>query len=265
MFDPRNQSRRAAASKALVALIGATGCLAAVAYAASAPAPDRPHPPVAAYAAAGLTPSSRPGAARPPRPRIVHHPGKNTLSTSVSFRFMTRLSQQTLQCKLDAGAWKSCGPRVGYRGLGVGPHLFLVRAESGGKRSVPARFGWVQSQPQSFVIEPDPSNLGWLYPGASPVPLPLRLSNPNSAPILVTGLRVAVTADPPGCPSAANLELIPSSASPKAPVKIPAGGSVRLPDVGATPPALALRDLPVNQDACQGAQFPLTFSGEAHG
>ena len=170
-----------------------------------------------------------------------------------------------MQCKLDTAAWKPCGPRVGYRGLGVGPHLFLVRVESGGKRSLPARFGWVQSQPQSFLIEPDPATLGKLYPGAPPVPLPLRLSNPNSAPILVTGLRVAVTADPPGCPSATNLQLIPSSASPKAPVKIPAGGSVRLPDAGATPPALALRDLPVNQDACQGVQFPLAFSGEAHG
>ncbi len=263
MFDPRNQSRWAAASKVLVALIGATGCLAAVAYAASAP--DRARPPVAPYAAAGLTPSLRPVAGRPPRPRIVRHPGKSTLSTTVSFRFVTRLSQQTLQCKLDAAAWKTCGPRVGYRGLGVGPHLFLVRAESAGKRSLPARFGWVQAQPRSFLIEPDPSSLGNLYPGAPPVPLPLRLSNPNSAPILVTSLRVAVTADPPGCPSAGNLELIPSSASPKAPVKIPAGGSVRLPDAGATPPALALRDLPVDQDACQGAQFPLAFTGEAHG
>jgi len=264
MFDLRNQSRRAAASKALVALIGATGCLAAVAYAASGPTPGRVQLPVAADAAAGPTQGSRP-AARPPRPRIVRHPGKNTLSSTVSFRFVTRLPQQTLRCKLDASAWKPCGSRVGYRGLGVGSHLFLVRAESEGKRSLPARFGWVQSQPRSFLIEPDPADLGRLYPGAPPVSLPLRLSNPNSAPILVTGLRVAVTADPPGCPSAANLELIPSSASPKAPVRIPAGGSVRLPDAGAAPPALALRDLPVDQDACQGVQFPLAFSGEAHG
>jgi len=265
MFDPRNQSRRAAASKALVVLIGATGCLAAVAYAASAPAPERAHPPAVARAATGPTPESRPGAARPPRPRIVRHPAKSTLSTTVSFRFVTRLPRQTLQCRLDAADWKPCGPRVGYRGLEVGPHLLLVHAESRGRRSAPARFAWVQSQPRAFLIEPDPTNLGQLYPGAPPVPLPLRLSNPNPAPILVTGLRVAVTADPPGCPSASNLELIPSSASPKAPVKIPAGGSVRLPEVGATPPALALRDLPINQDACQGVQFPLAFSGEARG
>jgi hypothetical protein len=30
-------------------------------------------------------------------------------------------------------------------------------------------------------------------------------------------------------------------------------------------PRIALRDLPVNQDDCKGAQFPLAFSGEAHG
>lgn len=265
MFDPRNQSRRAAAGKALVALIGATGCLAAVAYAATGPAPDLARPAVVARASADPPPGPPSGRSRPPRPRIVRHPPRTTLSTSVSFGFLTRLPQQTLQCKLDGAGWKPCGLRVGYRGLAVGPHRLLVRAESRGRRSAPARFGWVQAQPQVFLIEPDPSDLSQLYPGAPPVPLPLRLSNPNPAPILVTGLRVVVTADPPGCPGATNLELIPSSASPRTPLRIPAGASIRLPTAGTTPPALALRDLPVNQDACQGARFPLAFSGDAHG
>jgi hypothetical protein len=257
MFDPRNQSRWAAASKALVALIGVTGCLAAVAYAASAPTPDRGRPAAAR--------SARPGASRPPRPRIVRHPAKSTLSTRVGFRLASRLPQQALQCKLDAAAWKPCGNRVAYRGLGVGAHLFLARGEGRDGRSLPARFAWTQAEPKGFLIEPELSGLSRLYPGAPAVALPLRLSNPNSAAILVTGLRVAVTADPPGCPSNPNLELIQSNASAKAPVKIPAGGSVRLPAGGVAPPALALRDLPVDQDACQGVEFPLAFSGEAHG
>jgi hypothetical protein len=264
MFDPRNQSRRAAASKALVALIGATGCLAAVAYAASDPAPGRSTVVGAARVADSVL-GPRPGGPRPSRPQITKHPAKTTLSTRVSFRFVTRLAQQAFQCKLDANAWKPCAARVAYRGLDLGAHLFLVRAEDGGKRSLPARFSWLQSESQGFLIQLESADLSRLYPGAPPVTLPLLLSNPNPAPILVTKLRVAVSADPPGCPSASNLELIPASASAKAPVKIPAGGSVRLPAAGATPPALALRDLPVNQDACQGAQFPLAFSGEAHG
>ena len=83
--------------------------------------------------------------------------------------------------------------RVAYRGLAVGAHRFLVRAEAeGGGRSLPARFDWVQPEPKAFSIAADLSALGRLYPGAAPVALPLVLSNPNSAPIAVTALKVAV-------------------------------------------------------------------------
>jgi hypothetical protein len=261
MFDSWNQSRRATAAKVLVALISATGCLAAVAYAASAPsAPHRNV--VAARAAAGPAKA----APRPPRPRITAHPTKTTLSTRVIFRHSSRLAGGEFECKLDGGEWRRCGPQVSYRGLAVGPHLFLVRVgNEAGARSRPTRFSWVQAQPRSFSIAAELAALSQLYPGAPPVAVPLVLTNPNSAPIAVTALRVGVAADPAACPSAENLELIPSSASKAAPLTIPAGGSVRLPAAGVSSPAIALRDLPVNQDGCQGAQFPLTFSGEAHG
>jgi hypothetical protein len=250
-----------------VALIGATGCLAAVAYAASAPhspgagarlrvagSPRRAAPPV---------PRRRPVV---PRPWITRHPAQTTISSSAHFRYVDSSAAVEFQCKLDGAAWKRCGIRVGYRGLAVGGHRFLVRAEvPGGGRSRPARFAWAQAQPADFSIAPDLSSLSALYPGAGPVPLPVVLTNPNSSPIRVTALRVAVTGDPAGCASAENLELLQSSASSAAPLTIPAGGSVRLPVPGASAPAIALRDLPVNQDACQGARFPLAFSGEAHG
>ena len=93
----------------------------------------------------------------------------------------------------------------------------------------------------------------------------MLLRNPNPVPILVTRVRVAVSADPPGCGGAANFELIPASPSRRAPLRLAAGASLGLPSPGATAPAIALRDLPVNQDACQGAQLPLRFSGEARG
>jgi len=84
-------------------------------------------------------------------------------------------------------------------------------------------------------------------------------------PILVTSLQVRATADPPGCGSTENLVLSGSSASSAAPIKVPANGSVSLPAPGASAPSIQLRDLPVSQDACQRAQFPLAFSGTARG
>ena len=54
-------------------------------------------------------------------------------------------------------------------------------------------------------------------------------------------------------------------ASAAKPLVVPAGGVVTVPSQGVLPPTIALRDLPVNQDACQNARFPLSFSGSAHG
>jgi hypothetical protein len=267
MFDSRYQSRRATACKALVALIGATGCLAAVAYAASAPnRPGERGQAGAARPAPASGAESRQAERRPPRPRIVRHPRTGTLSSKVSFRYTSRVPGPSFECRLDDSSWKPCAAGVSYRGLAPGPHVFLVRVESrDGGRSRPARFSWLRTQPKRFAIEADLSALDKLYPGAPPVALPLLLENPNPAPILVTALRVSVSADPAGCASAANLELVPSNASPRLPLQIPAGGTTSLPAAGISPPAVALRNLPVNQDACQGAQFPLIFSGSAHG
>jgi hypothetical protein len=270
MFDSQNQSRRATAYKALVALIGATGCLAAVAYAASGPHikvhGGRPHKTsVGGPAVPVETPPERSGH-RPPRPRIVGSPAATTISTSVRIRYVDALAPVAFQCMLDGAGWKRCGTRVAYSGLAVGPHRFLVRAEApGGGRSWPARLEWAQAEPADFSIEPDLSVLSALYPGAAPVALPLTVVNPNSSPIVVTALRVSVTADAPGCASAENLQLFQSSASSSAPLAIPANSSARVPAPGVTAPAIAMRDLGVDQDACQGARFPLAFSGEAHG
>jgi hypothetical protein len=104
-----------------------------------------------------------------------------------------------------------------------------------------------------------------MLPGDPPQPLPVLISNPNSVPIEVTSLTVAIAVDPPGCPGDPNFELLPASASPSAPLTVPAGGSVNLPSPAVSAPAIALRNLPVNQNACQGARIRLVFSGQAHG
>lgn len=66
------------------------------------------------------------------------------------------------------------------------------------------------------------------------------------------------------CPTN-SFELTPSSASPSSPLAIPAGGSVGLPTDEVSAPTIGMRNLPVDQDACQGARLQLVFDGEARG
>src|SRR6476469_4100477 len=103
MFDSWNQSRRAPAAKALVALVSATGCLAAVAYATS-PRSARDHgdaipPPARSVAARALVPGMGTASVRLPQPRVVRHPAKTTLSTRVSFRYASRRAGVDFECK----------------------------------------------------------------------------------------------------------------------------------------------------------------------
>jgi hypothetical protein len=255
-----------AVGKAVVALAGITGCLGGLAYAATEHGSGDGRPASAEPAMAGAFASrSRPAPGRPPRPMITKHPAKTALSVNARFAFTGRRAAG-FQCRLDGGSWKACQDSIVFRRLAVGAHSFAVRTlDRSGARSSAARFTWTLAEPKGFSIAPQLSGMGALYPGAPPTALPLVLTNPNGAPILVTSLRVTVTGDAPGCDSAGNLLLFPSSASPSAPIRIPARGSVSLPAAGISPPSIQLRDLPVSQDACRGAHFPLAFSGEARG
>ena len=245
-------------TRALPALV-VVGCLVA-AVSSAAPGPDRGP---SGRAADELR---RQGGHRPPRPLIVKHPERTSASTTASFSFKAPRAAPRFQCRFDGGKWRRCRAPYVLSGLAPGEHSFSVRALGRrGLHSAATRFRWRLFEPRAFTVEPRLSGLGALFPGAPAQALPVVLGNPNPVRILVTGLRVAATADPGGCESAANLELTPSSASPAAPLAVPAGGSVALPAAGVSAPAIALRDLPVNQDACQGVRFPLAFSGEAHG
>jgi hypothetical protein len=115
----------------------------------------------------------------------------------------------------------------------------------------------------AFTVAPRSGSLEDLVPGAPAQPLPVRVGNPNPVPIEITGLTVAVAPDPPGCPADPNFAVTPAALSPAAPLGVPAGGSADVP--AATAPTLALRELPTDQNACQGATVNLVFSGEARG
>ena len=239
------------AAALLVALVG---CLGAVAYAATPRHAGRP---------AGHRGGSR--AAALPKPKLRRHPRRLEASTTATFAFRAK-RRPRFQCRLDGRAWKSCRSPVAYAGLSAGAHRFRVRAV-GRRRSHgrPARFRWRVLEPRDFSIAPRLGDLRPLFPGAAPQPLPLTISNPNPLPILVTSVGVATAGDPSDCRSADNLTLTPASISASAPLRVPAHGSVDLPAAGVAAPSIQLRDLPVNQDACQGAVFPLSFSGSARG
>jgi hypothetical protein len=252
----------------LIALVAIGGCLATVTYAATRHEPADGAERIAGWARAtagarGRAPKAP--AARPPRPKITAHPATETTSARARFAFADRQPGVRFACRLDRRKWQGCSSPTIVR-VAVGRHSFSVRAlNRRGGRSPVARFRWTRLEPMDFSIAPDLSSIGALYPGAPPVALPLTVSNPNSVPIQVTDLRVSVATDPAGCPSVDNLLLGPESVSSAKPLTVPARGSIRLPSGGVAPPTIQLRDLPVNQDACKNARFPLEFSGEARG
>jgi hypothetical protein len=239
--------------KALIGLVAIGAFFAAAALAASR------HAPVAG-------PEASAPSGRVPKPALVDRPEARSPSTSARFAFTVSTPGARFECRLDRTRWRACKAPVFFAGLATGRHRFSVRALDRRRRHGAARkLRWTVLESKELSIAPELSGLSMLYPGAPPVALPLTVRNPNPAPIRVTALRVSIAADPPECPSADNLALGQSNASPTAPLRVPAGGSVRLPAQGVQPPTIQLRDLPVNQDACKNARFPLEFEGSARG
>jgi hypothetical protein len=271
------KGRAGTACKALAALIGVAGCLAAGAYAAGVHLPSERGRATDSSAKVSARvvrhgANSHHRARRLARPKILVHPAKTSLGRTAFFKIKNRARHARLRCRLDRRRWKRCRRKVRYRGLALGRHRFRVRAVS--RRRAPSRvrtYRWRVVAVRWQVTTPMPFSIAQagaiqpLYPGANPSPIPLVLDNPNAVPIFVTSLTVEVTAAPPGCDAATNLTLIPSSASSASPLAIPARGSASLPAPGVSAPAIALVDLPVNQDGCKDAQFSLAFHGSAHG
>lgn len=244
-------------TRGAIVVLAAIAALATVAYAAS------PH---GSQPGSAPTPERSRGSVSLAKPKISMHPDKVSPSTSAKFGFTARGGKPRFQCRLDKRAWGACQSPLSLSRLAIGTHKFSVRtAGKRGAHSKAASFGWRVLEPKDFSISPQLSNLGALYPGAAAQALPVTITNPNPVPILVTSLDARAAADPAGCSSSENLLLSSAGISASSPLTVPANGSVSLPAPGIAAPAIALRDLPVNQDACQRAQFPLSFSGSARG
>ncbi|HEX5609779.1 MAG TPA: hypothetical protein VFX45_06785 [Solirubrobacterales bacterium] len=258
--------------RAILVLAGASACLGAVAYAAIQP--KRP--------AAGE---------RLLKARFLEVPEASSNAAEPTFRFHVppraqgddpssqpgrpgrgRKSTRHFQCRLDSGVWETCESPYHLGGLAAGEHFLAVRAFNRDDRAGPAAsYTWrqmgvatplpAQEEPKQFTIEARdvPTDL---YPGDPAQPLPLLIANPNPVAIEITSIEVDVADGSSNC-TAENFALTAAGVSPAAPLTVPANGSVSLP--AETAPTIAMLNLPVNQDACQGAAVPLDFSGEAHG
>jgi hypothetical protein len=290
-FSKRWISRGGDAARALVALAVVGCCLGAVALAATrAPRVANRYEPEAPLAprltgvpeAVTAETSAEFGFAQPGRPGGRAKPGGPAL------RF---------ECRLDDEEWEFCESPLLLRGVRRGAHRFEARAVNRSERRGPSvAYRWrvrraeraqvvVRSEapPEIAAAEPPPlppeppaeagapftveqlATPADLYPGEPAQPLSVRLHNPGIDPIAVTALSAELAADPPGCPGIENFLILPSTASPATPVAIDPEASVTLPAQGVLPPAIAMRELPFSQDACQGAELELRFSGEASG
>jgi hypothetical protein len=266
------------ATRAILALVAAVACLGSVAYAAT-------RSDLAERKAETGKPARKRGE-RPPRPRFIEVPASGGVVTDVQLRFHVppppqqpgrggpgpgpapapETAWRRFQCRFEGGDWEGCSSPRRLAGLEPGDHDFAVRALN--RRGLPgpaAHYSWAQVEPKAFTIDPVTDSLAQLLPGDPAQQLPVRIGNPNPAPIEVTALSVAVTPDPPGCPADTNFAITAASVSPAAPLVVPAGGTATLPSATVSAPTLALRELPSDQNGCQGATVHLVFSGEARG
>lgn len=295
MSPRRIAAGRAGAVRVAIALFAGTACLGAVAYAATATggreigiaggqvAKGAPH--------RAAAPQDRDE--RVPRVRLIEVPAASSTATEAQFRFHVPprakeaegpsspadpgapVPRRRFQCRLDGGRWSDCDSPHRLAGLAPGAHAFSVRAltrrdrpgpDVGHDWRVAARESVAGEEPAEgppFSIE-QTGTLAPLLPGDPAQQVALEIGNPNSASIEVTGLTVTVAGAPPAC-GVENFQLTASNASPEAPLVVPADGEVSLPSASISAPSISLLDLPVNQDACQGAELELALSGEARG
>jgi hypothetical protein len=299
MSPGSNAVGRTRAIRALFALIAVSGCIGAVAYAATRPVHRDVGlgKPVEAWPQKGG--DGPRGKKEEPllQPRFIEYPEAISVAPEAQFRFHVPPRQQErpgtsqpgpadeaprprpFQCRLDDGSWRSCSSPYRLSALAVGSHALAVRAfNRAGKPGPATSYSWRRAEPgariervgsndqagsKPFSIEIQ-GELEDLYPGYPAQELRVLITNPNAVPIEVTSLSVAIAEDPPDC-TAENFALSPSNASAVTPVTVPASGSVSLPTATVSAPTISMLNLPVNQDACRGVDVPLVFDGEARG
>jgi hypothetical protein len=169
------------------------------------------------------------------------------------------------ECRRDNGRWSECTSPQDFTVLSERRHKFDVRAvDPAGNVSRAAETSWKvdKAEGPGLRFEISGGASAFLYPGVWRQ-IPLTITNPNNFAIFVTKLEVGA-ADAPGCAAAANIELQQADvdATDAKRIEVPANGVASVP--AARRPQIRLIDLPaVNQDACRGKTFSLSYTGEA--
>jgi hypothetical protein len=184
--------------------------------------------------------------------------GRESAYALFSWTILTRAQLEAAERAQGAGGSGSASS-AGGSGAGIGGS-----GGSGGGSGSGGGGGGASpiARTKSFVISGQPE--GTLYPGGPALTIPLALFNPNPIPIHVTSLAVAVASSPAGCAASENLQLTQSDASVEKAVTVPPDAAITLPAQGVAAPTIRLLNLPVNQNACQNATFPLIYTGSAN-
>jgi hypothetical protein len=199
----------------------------------------------------------------PPAPTISSGPEAETTSKSATFAFNDSQPGVTFLCAKDNHTFAACSSPKTYGSVSIAAHTFYVEArDATGNVSPATSYSWTVIK--GFVIEGNVAGL--LYPGVSQ-PLHLTITNPNSKAIVITSLSVNVKSGSTkaGCDGPTNTQVTQSNVSASNTFTVPAkNGKVTLPTGTVSAPQVLMKNLPTNQDACQGASFAFTYGGNAH-
>jgi hypothetical protein len=205
----------------------------------------------------------------PPAPVITGGPGNPTFQTQAEFQLTDTEQNVTFRCQLDGAAATACSGGAEYENLAAGDHCFNVVAVDGaGNASAPASACWTIVLNNSFGISGNAS--APFYPGATPQPLNLVLTNPYRFDIKVTGITVTIQSattkngNPnPACDGTQNLKVTRQFNGTVTLAKKTTSSLSQLGTPASQYPLLQMPDLPVNQDACQNSTFRMSYSGTA--
>lgn len=201
---------------------------------------------------------------RPPTPVITSQPSNPSRSPTAQFTFRTSEQGVRFRCRLNRSPSLACAGRVSYRDLSVGVHTFTVAAVDGAGNVSIRRYSWrIVSTVALRLSGSLAASSAMLYPGLAALAIPVRLGNPNTVTIYVTGVTTRLrSTGAPGC--SASWFRVSQASIPRGGIAVPAHRSVTLPAQGAVAPMIRLIESGKNQDACQNARLTLAYSGDAH-
>jgi hypothetical protein len=203
----------------------------------------------------------------PPGPTFQKTPTSPTTETKAHFDYQDAEKDVKFQCSLDGGTSTNCGDKKDYDHLSQGSHTFCVVAiDKAGNVSPPSCFAWqIGAGGIPFTIHQVVGSADGITLGETRS-VAITIDNPNSVPIYVTQLTVALTANAgSGTCSATNFS--PTSWNAGSSVDeliVPANATNFAVPSGDQPQLTLVPDPDNSQDDCKTKTFTLSFGGSAH-